>query len=223
MKRLKSFIFSNSNMLTLASFIYNLNNIFRVNCSPHNKIQYSKAFLRKTRIKINKDNNSILIMTGSFLYNCSIAIYGKNNKVIIGKECRLKDVQFHIEDDNNFIFIGNYTTIAGHTHLACIEGTKITIGEDCMFSKDIVFRTGDSHSIIDENRNRINPSKDILIGNHVWIGNKVIVTKGVNINDNSIIGTGSLVTNSFNDSNIVIAGVPARKIKSGINWLRARI
>lgn len=223
MNTIKSLILSNSYLLTLITFVYNLTNIFNVRCNPKNELKYTKAFLRKTRIRAKKENNSIRIMEGSYLNNCSIAIYGINNKVIIGENCRLTDVEIHIEDNNNVVVIGKNTTIAGFTHLACIEGTKITVGEDCMFSKDITFRTGDSHSIIDEDGLRINPSRDISIGKHVWIGNKVIVTKGTMVGDNSIIGTGSIVTKAFNESNIIVAGSPAKIVKEGINWLRKRI
>lgn len=92
-----------------------------------------------------------------------------------------------------------------------------------MFSKDIVFRTGDSHSIVDENGIRINLSKDISIGNHVWVGNMVIVTKGAFVGDNCILGTGSIVTKAFRESNVILAGSPARIVKERINWLRKRI
>lgn len=210
-------------MLTIASNLFNVLNLPQIGVHPKCELKYSKAFLRRTRIRAKKENNSIKIMSGSYLNNCSIAIYGKNNKVLIGEKCRLIDVEIHIEDDNSVVVIGRNTTIAGFTHLACIEGTSITIGEDCMFSKDITFRTGDSHSIIDEDGLRINPSRDITIGNHVWVGNKVIVAKGTVVGDNSIIGTGSIVTKTFEKSNIIVAGSPAKIVKEGINWLRKRI
>lgn len=132
-------------------------------------------------------------------------------------------MEIHIEDNNNEIIIGKNTSISGKTHLACIEGSKIIIGEDCMFSSDITFRTGDSHSIVDLNGNRINPSMDIIIGNHVWVGNRTIITKGSKVSDNSIIGTGSIVSKIFEEPNIIIAGVPAKKIKGEVSWLRERI
>lgn len=223
-EQIKEFLKSNQNLL---GNLYNLLNIFNtgnIKSNTSNDITYSHALLQKSSILSKKRNNIIHILPGSYLNKCSISVYGSNNKVIIGENCRLKDVEIHIEDDNNEIIIGRGTTIAGFTHLACIEGTRITIGEDCMFSKDITFRTGDSHSIIDEkNGLRINPSEDIIIGNHVWIGNKVIVTKGGVVGDNSIIGTGSIVTNEFDKSNIIVAGSPAKIVKEGINWLRKRI
>lgn len=113
---------------------------------------------------------------------------------------------------------GRGTYFAGKIHLAAIEGTRIEIGNDCLFSSEIVFRTGDSHSILDMDGNRINASKDIIVGNHVWVGHRALINKGVTIEDDSIIGTGAIVTRSFCEKNVVIAGVPAKIIKSNVNW-----
>jgi len=55
-------------------------------------------------------------------------------------------------------------------------------------------------------------SDPIQIKKEVWIGNKVTITKGLVIGNNTVIGANSVVTKSF-DSNLLIAGVPAIKIK----------
>jgi acetyltransferase-like isoleucine patch superfamily enzyme len=220
---LKHLIFSNPIFLKLISFFYNFRNVYKINCSKSNRLSYSGAFLKKTSVRVNGSKNSILISNATVLNNCHIYVSGNFNILDIGEHCNLKDVELHVEDNNNRIYIGNHTTIGGKTHIACIEGTIIRIGKDCMFSKDIVFRTGDSHSIIDENGKRTNPSQDIIIGNHVWVGNNVIVTKGSIVGDNSIIGTGSIVTNVFKNANLIIAGSPAKIVKENINWLRERI
>lgn len=47
------------------------------------------------------------------------------------------------------------------------------------------------------------------IGNHVWLGVQVFVLKGVVIGDNSIIGTGSIVTYDIPANSIAI-GIPAK-------------
>ena len=95
-------------------------------------------------------------------------------------------------------------------HIACIEGKKVHIGERCLFSDSITFRTGDSHSILDNSGKRINKAKDITIGDRVWIGQQVTVLKGTPVGANSIVGTGSLLTGKMYDSNSIIAGVPAK-------------
>ena len=56
-------------------------------------------------------------------------------------------------------------------------------------------------------------SKPIVIGNKVWLCGDVSVAPGVTIGDNSIIGTGSVVTKDI-PANVVAAGNPCRVIKS---------
>lgn len=72
------------------------------------------------------------------------------------------------------------------------------IGKDCMLGRKISICTTDFHSIIDvATSKRINPAKDVTIGNHVWIGADVAINKGVTIADNSIVGSNSVVTNDM--------------------------
>jgi acetyltransferase-like isoleucine patch superfamily enzyme len=93
-----------------------------------------------------------------------------------------------------------------------------------MFAYDIDVRSGDSHSVIDaKTSKRFNFAKNVSIGNHVWVAAHVVILKGVEIPDDSIIATGSIVTKSFFENSILIGGNPAKNIKSGVSWLRARI
>ena len=129
----------------------------------------------------------------------------------------MKNVDIWI-GDGGIVEVGHNTHFSGKTHIACIEGKKIHIGERCLFSDTITFRTGDSHSILDSDGRRINKAKDITIGDHVWIGQQVIVLKGSNVGSDSIVGTGSLLTGKKYDSNSIIAGVPAKIVKQHISW-----
>lgn len=70
---------------------------------------------------------------------------------------------------------------------------------------------------------RINPSHDVNIGNHVWIGHGVKILKGVSVLDNSIIATGAICTNKQFPENCILGGIPAKIIKSGITWKAQRI
>ncbi len=58
--------------------------------------------------------------------------------------------------------------------------------------------------------------KKITIEDGVWIGANVVVMPGVTIAQGTIVGAGSVVTKST-QSYSVVAGVPAKKIKSRAN------
>ena len=52
----------------------------------------------------------------------------------------------------------------------------------------------------------------ITIGNNVWIGGNVVVMPGVHIGDNTIIGSGSVVTKDI-PSDVIAAGNPCKVIR----------
>lgn len=181
------------------------------------------SIVLKCRINCSGHNNSIVCEKGSILQKCNINIIGNNNRIIISEGVKAVDVDLRVENDGNEIIIGRMTRLCGHMHFACCEGTRIQIGEDCLFGSGVILRTSDSHSILSESGVRINKAKDIEIGNHVWIAHGVQVNKGVKIMDNSVLGAGAIVTSSFDEGNVVIAGVPAKILKNGIDWLDERV
>ncbi len=91
-----------------------------------------------------------------------------------------------------------------------------------MVSSHVQIRTGDSHSIMNGDGIRINRPQSVYIGNHCWIGQGGKVLKGVNLDNNVVVGTGSIVTKSYR-SNILIGRVPARIIKENIIWDKERL
>lgn len=188
-------------------------------------MELGEAFLKRCSITIKGDSNRVCLANNglSRLSKCRIKILGNNNDIFIGNSVLLNDCELYIEDDNGKIQIGDNTTIMGDTELAVIEGCEIRIGKDCMFSSNITFRTGDSHSVLDEHINRINPSKNIYVGNHVWVGNKTILLKETHIDDNCIIATGSIVCGITTKRGEIVGGNPAKVIKTNINWDRRRI
>ena len=127
--------------------------------------------------------------------------------------------QFGNKETNRVVIGDELKTTAMVNILLGHGGGDVIIGDDCMFAVDVVFRTGDFHTIYSTDDGRVlNFNQSINIGNHVWLGERVLVLKGARVSDNSIVGARSLVNKKFEQSNIIIAGVPARIVKENVNW-----
>ena len=110
----------------------------------------------------------------------------------------------HLEVNGGFINEGVEITCA----------SKITIGEGATIARDVVIRDYDGHTI---ELPGYKIAKPIVIGKHVWIGNRAMILKGVTIGDGAIIGAGSIVTKNV-PAGAIVAGVPAKIVKEGVKW-----
>jgi acetyltransferase-like isoleucine patch superfamily enzyme len=99
---------------------------------------------------------------------------------------------------------------------------EIIIGDDCQIADDVSIWATDSHPIIDLNGEVYNNSKPIYIENHVWIGNKSIILKGVSIGNDAIVGMGSVVTKNIEPHTLYV-GNPAKMVKKIKTWNRSFI
>nr|WP_303237112.1 hypothetical protein [uncultured Bilophila sp.] len=76
----------------------------------------------------------------------------------------------------------------------------------------------DGHTLFDENRNILNANAPVHIGNHVWIGYAATLRKGATVPDGCQVAAGSIVNKAFKETNSILAGIPARCIRSNIQW-----
>lgn len=89
---------------------------------------------------------------------------------------------------------------------------SISIGENVSIGNEVIIRDNDAHSI--EGRQSAAP---IVIGNHVWIGARAIILKGVTIGDGAVIAAGAVVTHDV-PAYTLVGGVPAKVIREGVEW-----
>ena len=92
--------------------------------------------------------------------------------------------------------------------LTSVEG--ISIGRDALIAEHVTIRDQD-HDFTGRRPYRaagllVAP---VTIGDNVWLGAKVTVTRGVTIGDNSVIGANSVVTSDI-PANSIAVGSPAR-------------
>lgn len=93
-----------------------------------------------------------------------------------------------------------------------LDVNTITIGDNVMFGPRVGLYTA-GHPIDKDIRNTgLEYGLPITIGNNVWIGGNVVVMPGVHIGDNTIIGSGSVVTKDI-PSDVIAAGNPCKVIR----------
>lgn len=166
---------------------------------------------------VKGDNNVVNIGTIILRYSSILGMTGL--KLIIGQLPGLgAGVSRHA--DNCWVDIGDRVVINGVVMYLQEDDSSVSIGDDSQLSWGIDLWCTDAHTITDLERKPINFAKSIEIGKHVWVGKDTKIGKNVRIMDNSIVGWGSIVTKVFNEPNVIIAGIPAKIVKRGINWDR---
>lgn len=127
--------------------------------------------------------------------NCVIKLGNNNFVQIKGTNYIIMNLKFPcVMRERSQLLIGKDLSCVGCSiYMHDEPDTKVVIGDDCMFSFDIIIWPSDGHAVISDNGEYLNKGEDIIIGNHVWLGMGVNILKGSRIPDNSIVAARSLV------------------------------
>nr|WP_220477098.1 sugar O-acetyltransferase [Limosilactobacillus rudii] len=127
----------------------------------------------------------------------------------VGQNCEVHpqfkcDYGYNIYVDDDFF--ANYDCVM-------LDVSPIRIGKHCLLGPRVQLYTV-NHPLDPQLRRNgaFGQSKDITLGDDVWVGGGAVICPGVTLGNNVIVGAGSVVTKSFDD-NVIIAGNPARVIK----------
>ncbi len=112
-----------------------------------------------------------------------------------------KNIIFSTDDINNFQTFGNYFQNFGAT---------IYIGKGTYIAPNVGIITVNHDPY---NLERYLDAKDVIIGEKCWIGMNAMILPGVKLGNYTIVGAGSVVTKSFSEGNVIVAGNPAKIIK----------
>ena len=119
------------------------------------------------------------------------------------------------EFPNASITIGNECSIGEYNHITACN--KITIGNGLLTGRYVII-SDNSHgglsmedSIIKPVKRSLKSKGEVVIGNNVWLGDKVAVLAGVHIGNNVIVAANAVITKDIPD-NCIVAGVPGKII-----------
>ena len=168
---------------------------------------------------IFKGKNNILYCEKNVtLENCDIVFHGDNSVIYLSESFRKYKIKVSIHN-NSYIYFGKNCYMNGVLNIILSEEKNLFIGDDCFFATGISFRNADPHLIYDEySYKRINPTKSIYIGDHVWVGQDVLILKGSLVDSGSIIGACSLLSNKHIEHNTTNGGNPIKLIRKHIFW-----
>jgi acetyltransferase-like isoleucine patch superfamily enzyme len=102
--------------------------------------------------------------------------------------------------------MGQECTISAYQH--------VEIGRECIVADRVMLIDFD-HGVVEVDRPiRLQGiyKRDVRVGHNVWIGYGACILRGVEIGENAIVGTSSVVTREV-PANAVVVGSPARVIR----------
>ena len=181
-------------------------------------VRFKGAFLCHTKLNVSK-TGSVMIGEKCQMYHCTLSIADGGGIFISGNQTCINNTRFVVREHGRIAIKEDFSMQGGI--IQSVDGMPVEIGAHCMFSGDIDILSGDLHPIFSiQDRKIINQSQKIIISDNVWLGAHVKMLKGAFVAPHSVVGCSSLVTGSLNCPNSIYAGVPAKRVKSGIDWER---
>ena len=154
------------------------------------------------------------------LINPGVSLFAKiDNKSKINKNAKIYGGSQVLKSSiDAYSYIGRRTSVV-----------NARIGKFCSISGDCNIGLGthtidklSTSSIFTEKNNgtkiswvkndMVDPYKDVIIGNDVWIGAKAMIVGGISVGDGAVIGAGAVVTKDI-PPYAIVGGVPAKIIR----------
>ncbi len=186
---------------------------------PHgNRFIGTPPILENSTISFSGNNNILFCEPGVVISGSRIIFNGDNALVYLGQSRH----KFHLSitiNHSSVFHMGRNNYINGSINVILSERKHCFFGDNGVLSFGIWIRNADPHLIYScDSGQRINPSKSIYIGDHVWLGQSAMLLKGTEIDSGSIIGAMSVAAGKKIDHNSSWAGNPIRKIADSIFW-----
>jgi acetyltransferase-like isoleucine patch superfamily enzyme len=146
------------------------------------------------------------------------------------------DVRFEVREGYSRIIVGAYTHFGAHARVRAHEGTlsigsksvigirntincwlDIDIGDTCLFGDDVYICDFDhkTDSLVLPIKDQGIVKSPVRIGDDVWMGTKVVVTRGTDIGSQSVVAASAVARGVYPPRSIV-AGIPGKVVKTRV-------
>lgn len=186
-----------------------------------------KVIIKSKRLdnenRIASEGNSYISIGENVCIKKDSIISSTNGKVEIGANCKFESNLMIRVSSGGMVLINERCTIQRYGVLVASFNAKIVLGSDCMLSYFVLIRAGNSHNMIDlDTRCHLddNSLRDVILGEHVWVGMRVTLINGVRIGSGSTIGANSFICKKRFKSNCCVAGNPPKVLREKTAWIR---
>lgn len=115
------------------------------------------------------------------------------------------------------LYLGDNFLITAESKI--IARKKIIFGDNVLVSWDVIVMDSDFHSIYGSHGEILNESKDVIVGDNVWIGCRVMILKGTVVGGGNVIAAGSKIAGNVDIDNVILANDASVKVlKTNILW-----
>ncbi len=189
-----------------------------------NEIAFDGPAGKQVRFKFTGSNNRAVIAAGARIGTLVVDFDCDNGTLQIGPSRGVPAFSGAIRiGQDATVTLGANVSCTTTVAISACEGTSVSVGDDVMFASENQVRADDGHPIFDvESGRRVNVSRSITIGDHVWLGRGAVVLGGSTIGSGSVLGYGSVLKGRV-PNNAVAAGVPARVRRRNIAWERPHL
>lgn len=179
----------------------------------------------KANVIVNGKRNRVILEGAVHPSTITVNVSGDDNEVLIHRLAKAASptiwVGNHVQAHGASVVVKAGLNIATGCEFFVYNSLNVLrIGENCLFSRDIIIRCGESpHLLFDyESGDYLDISEGVFIGDHVWVGERAYITKRATIPDESMVAACAVVTKRFEDPRVVLAGNPAKVVRSGVQW-----
>ncbi len=158
------------------------------------------------------------------LASCGAGFLARNHRMIskdrdseihVGKDVILdRGVKLWLSNGAR-LYIGDNSYLANGSMV--LSQQEVLIGRHCSISWHVLIMDSSSYAVGylgEEPQIRLGP---VVIGDHVWIGCRAVILKGVSVGDGAVIANNAVVTRDV-PAGSMVAGNPARVIRDGVVW-----
>lgn len=157
-------------------------------------------------------------------FHCYQTTFPQKSRLSIAGSLVLRGKGFHTFSHGLIIRIAKAATLEIGNNFSChrnntfLVNKKIVIGDENMWSFENVTMDTDAHTMFDSEGKLLNPNREVVIGDRVWVGSRNTILKGAIVPDGCVLGSGGTVSKKLDKPRSVYIGNTL--LKENVIWTR---